>query len=288
MTQLRSGILQTDDLERLLNTDLYARHTAFNDAFLARHRANLENYGKLWGRQPLGLWSRRWEYPYTYSRVTEYSQRLGRTDLKILDAGSGVTYLPYLLTSELGGGEVTCCDYDTTYAEMFAKVNANETDPHVDFVEADLRRLPMDDDAFDAVCCVSVLEHTDQYRQILAEFDRVLKPGGLLALTFDLSLDEKFQLRREQADELLRAVVEMFDPDLEPIGELGKLDGDRSGMLTTDHVSKTNPGLLPWTYPRPVMAAYDLVKGRGWTGGFRSKAVFCLSALARSPIGAGT
>ena len=267
------------EVDELLSTDLYRAHAEFNEAFLKKHGPALEGYGRHWGRHPLKLWSRRWEYPFAGSRTLAYAAELNRDDLRVLDAGSGVTYLPYLLCDRMSGARVTCADYDTTYAKMFAAVNDNAGHDRVSFVEADLRKLPVDDVSQDVVCCVSVLEHTDSYRQILDEFRRVLVPGGLLVLTFDLSLDGKFRLRRDQAEDLLSYVAETFDPELDPRSELAAaLDGEPGKILDTKHVRQTEPELLPWAYPWPVMAAYDLVKGRGWTGGFRHKAVFCLTA----------
>ena len=50
------------------------------------------------------------------------------------------------------------------------------------------------------------------------------------------------------------------------------------GVLTSDHVRDTEPELLPWTFPvRVYKAAHDLVSGKGWTLGFRSRTIFCCS-----------
>ena len=57
-------------------------------------------------------------------------------------------------------------------------------------------------------------------------------------------------------------------------------DPAASKILTTDHIRETQPDLLPWKSPL-LKAAHDLVKGHGWTGGFRSKSVYCLSATAK-------
>ena len=38
----------------------------------------------------------------------------------------------------------------------------------------------------DILCCMSVLEHTDNYAQIVNEFARVLKPGGRLVVVDSL------------------------------------------------------------------------------------------------------
>lgn len=43
--------------------------------------------------------------------------------------------------------------------------------------------LPFADDSFDRVICAEVLEHVDDHRALLAELRRVLKPGGVLAVS---------------------------------------------------------------------------------------------------------
>lgn len=48
---------------------------------------------------------------------------------------------------------------------------------------ADTARLPFPDGAFDRVVCSEVLEHLSDWRGALAELDRVLAPGGLMAVS---------------------------------------------------------------------------------------------------------
>lgn len=47
----------------------------------------------------------------------------------------------------------------------------------------DLTRLTFPGQTFDAIFCLEVLEHVPDYPSALAEMQRVLKPGGVLALT---------------------------------------------------------------------------------------------------------
>jgi SAM-dependent methyltransferase len=166
---------------------------------------------------------------------------------------------------------------------MFAAVNQTMGEKHVKFVEGWLQKLPFDDKSFDAVCCISVLEHTGNYGEILDEFARVLRPGGLLVLTFDLSLDGRFELPKHAAADLLSMIGKKFEPPsgVDLPGELAAMDDpQKNGILTTDHIRKSEPDLLPWKFPM-LKAAHDLVTGQGWTGGFRSKSVYCLSARAK-------
>ena len=50
-------------------------------------------------------------------------------------------------------------------------------------VVGDIQTLPLSDESFDTIFCSQVLEHVPQPWLALAEFQRVLKPGGTLILT---------------------------------------------------------------------------------------------------------
>jgi SAM-dependent methyltransferase len=53
----------------------------------------------------------------------------------------------------------------------------------LDFLVGDGLALPFCDGCFDRVICSEVLEHVPDYRAMLREIRRVLKPGGLLAVS---------------------------------------------------------------------------------------------------------
>lgn len=48
---------------------------------------------------------------------------------------------------------------------------------------ADATNLPFADNTFDKIICSEVLEHIPDYRVVLHEIDRILKPGGVLAVS---------------------------------------------------------------------------------------------------------
>jgi SAM-dependent methyltransferase len=281
---LRTGIPLLAELEAHLKSEEYARHVEFNRAFLERNDAAMSQYGKLWAKDTFRLWSRRWEYPFVTRRVIQFAQQQNSdAAFRVLDAGSGVTFFPYYLRKEIPRAEITCFDSNNTYHPMFAAVNDTMGESKVKFVEGLLQKLPFENDSFDAVCCISVLEHTGNYNEILDEFARVLRPGGLLVLTFDLSLDGKFELPKNVAAELLTALSNKFvvPSDVDLHKELNRMDDPaRERILTTDHIRDTQPDLLPWKHPT-LKAVHDLVTGHGWTGGFRSKSVYCLDVTAK-------
>ncbi|EFM09932.1 Methyltransferase type 11 [Paenibacillus curdlanolyticus YK9] len=70
------------------------------------------------------------------------------------------------------------------------------------FIRSDITRLPYDDEKFDTVFCLSVIERLEQAdaREALLEFRRTLKTGGLLVLTFDELTPDLPQITRSVRD----------------------------------------------------------------------------------------
>src|SRR6185437_8074850 len=121
----------------------------------------------LWGQDPFQLWSRRWEYPFEVQKVMEYVAKQPDRPLLMLDGGSGVTYVPYKLVDRSPNLSVICCDTNTSYAPMFEAISKTLGNTRVGFQEAALQHLPYPDGGIDILCCMSVLEHTDNYGQIV-------------------------------------------------------------------------------------------------------------------------
>jgi ubiquinone/menaquinone biosynthesis C-methylase UbiE len=57
--------------------------------------------------------------------------------------------------------------------------------------QADATQLPFADHSIDKIICSEVLEHIPDYQGVLAEIERILKPGGLLAITVPRAWPEK-------------------------------------------------------------------------------------------------
>jgi len=282
--RLRSGVPLLVDVEALADDPFFREMQAFSQSFLSTCRPAQRWYGRRWCADPLQAWSRRWEYPFVASRVAAFADRRSGGGLTILDAGSGVTFFPYYLTRQMPGSRVICCDGNTGYGRALARINRLLGSSDVDFANCMLQELPLPADSIDAIYCVSVLEHTDDYEAILAEFGRVLRPGGMLALTFDLSLDGKGRIDRPAARRLLDLVKSRFELDatLDVAKELDRLDRPEE-ILTTDYVRSHQPELLPWKHPL-LKSAYDLLRGKGWSSGFFSLSCFCMEArLAGRP-----
>lgn len=74
----------------------------------------------------------------------------------------------------------------------------------VDFVEGDIRRMPLADDAADAIFCYSVLIDDLDLDEVHAEFFRVLKPGGAALISLN-GLGYQYYTARERGAADLQA-----------------------------------------------------------------------------------
>ncbi|MEX3935871.1 methyltransferase domain-containing protein [Paraburkholderia phymatum] len=157
--------------------------------------------------------SKQWEYLYAHQQI---ERRFGanRSDLVIADIGGGRGALaPYLARL---GHRVSVYDIDYLWddggdvdVERRYLIWAGNEGISAQF--ASVYNLPAEDACFDVVLSVSVVEHIVYKQYALKEALRVLKPGGLLVLTFDFAAaPERFEdgLRREIFDpERLDATV---------------------------------------------------------------------------------
>jgi ubiquinone/menaquinone biosynthesis C-methylase UbiE len=101
---------------------------------------------------------------------------------KALDFGCGAGGL----TMRFGElfGEAWGIDVDVEKL-AFAEAQAGKlgrTNTH--FVGCTGNRLPFGDASFDCVICIDVIEHLPSPARFVAEFERVLRPGGLLLISF--------------------------------------------------------------------------------------------------------
>lgn len=145
--------------------------------------------------------SKQWEYLYALRAISQvYGAAQG---LRIADVGGGRGALgPYLASL---GHRVETFDLDYSWV--------HGADPTVEFRfrrwarEAGFRarfgslyNVPAPSGTYDVVTCISVVEHVPYKEYVLREALRILRPGGLLVLTFDFAnTPEKFEggTRRE-------------------------------------------------------------------------------------------
>lgn len=86
-----------------------------------------------------------------------------------------------------------------TASERFAPFNTHNLQSQFFLQQTDAARLPFADNSFDKIICSEVLEHIENYVDVLLEIKRVLKPEGVLAISVPRSWPEKICWRLSTA-----------------------------------------------------------------------------------------
>jgi SAM-dependent methyltransferase len=140
--------------------------------------------------------------------------------------------------------------------------------------------MPFDDDSFDLITCLDVLEHIEDDRGALRELRRVARPGGVLLATVPAypllwsSHDElNKHYRRYTRPVLLERAVEAgwrplrtthFNALLLPVAAAWRL-GERLRTSETPPTSELQrtPAALNWLLEQPLRAEAALLRGDG-------------------------
>lgn len=117
---------------------------------------------------------------------------------RVLDVGSGNGKVSCRVAVQhrVRVSGVTISEYQVQLArELADERGLGDT---VDFTVADMRAVPFADETFDAAYAIESVSHIPDRTEAFAEIGRVLRPGGLVAIT-------DFLLRRPIADEAVAA-----------------------------------------------------------------------------------
>jgi len=159
---------------------------------------------------------RRVEYPWSFLNA-----ELDKP-MKILDVGSGVSLFPVYMASK--GHDVTSIDNDKILMNRLSPKLAEWSGVKVKYEDGDGTNLKYSDNTFDRVFCISVLEHLEEEYvngeyvnfhkknldvKAIGEMLRVLKPNGLLVLTFDWSENENDK-RSYKLDDIYNRVLKPY------------------------------------------------------------------------------
>ena len=118
--------------------------------------------------------------------VQELKARYPRLCGKHLDLGSGTGALIRRLRRDFDI-QSCACDYSAGFMRL--------DDVAVDVVDLNQGELPYESATFDLVTFTEVAEHLENYRAILREIHRVLKPGGIVLVTTPNVLNLKSRMR---------------------------------------------------------------------------------------------
>jgi SAM-dependent methyltransferase len=135
--------------------------------------AHLESFGRQWNR---------YEVAHPEEDRATFQAKTGVTlaelrGLAVLDAGCGGGR--YCRVAAEAGANVVGVDH-TTAVEKAAELCAGL--PNASFVQADLKRLPLDPRSFDFVFSIGVMHHDRDTRAVFDAVARFVKPGGRMAV----------------------------------------------------------------------------------------------------------
>ena len=82
--------------------------------------------------------------------------------------------------------------------------------------EGDIQNLPYESSFFDAVVCFHVIEHVENPQQAIDEFERVLKPNGILVIETPTpwspnAWNDPTHLRAYTKEDILLLIINRFD-----------------------------------------------------------------------------
>ena len=121
----------------------------------------------------MGRWSRRLAEPFL-----DFS---GYADgERFLDAGCGTGNLSFALAARCNIGSIQGVDFSSVYIRDAA---ARNSDPRIEFREADVCALPYGEATFDRVLSLLVLHFVPDCARAVAEMRRVARPGATVAAT---------------------------------------------------------------------------------------------------------
>lgn len=136
---------------------------------------------------PLPFSTRQWEYPWCFSRLVDFGVNPGS---RIMDVGCACNPFVRELARRgycMTGVDLYATDDPDNPHPDFGGFDRSYENAFLKFCKANMTSIPLPDGSFDAVYCLSVLEHCDEAtrRAGLAEMLRLLKPGGPLIITED-------------------------------------------------------------------------------------------------------
>ena len=157
------------------------------------------------------------EYPWLLSRLGRYGDKL-----RVLDAGSTLNYEAILQHPAVKKHKWSIVTFSPE-TECF-------WDEGISYLYEDLRSLPCKDEWFDAITCISTIEHVgmdnvlvtqekshrenrpQDFLRAVREMRRVLKPGGALFLTVPFGRYEHHGWLQQFDSSMLAALISEFQP----------------------------------------------------------------------------
>lgn len=201
---------------------------------------------------------KKWTYLPVYLTKMEKIDRLlaGKQGLKILDAGCGEGILVEKYKKQ--GHDITGLDYN--YSSESIR-------------QGDITAMPFENDSFDLILCLDVLEHIDilSHEKALNEFQRVLKKKGQLILTLPNLAHFASRIAFLFCGKLIRTAQMERHPSDRPYREYKKIIKKYFDIKAEAGLFPTFPLICVLTYlaPSKVVWLHRIYNSLfGWMAGF--------------------
>jgi len=174
-----SGTAKSHSFEKQKNLSL-ASVSDLSSKLFQDFMKTINCFALRWGLRQFTNWSKIWEYPWVWFNG------LSQIDLKrvsLLDIGSELSPMPWFLASL--GANVTLAETNGQWVSQWERI-CDETELDVNWQIVSGEKLPFENESFDGVTSFSIIEHQRDKDTAVDEILRVLKPGGLLAISFDI------------------------------------------------------------------------------------------------------
>lgn len=133
---------------------------------------------------------------------------VAKQDCNYLDVGCSSGHMLRDMKTAYPHAQIAGCDYEAN-----ALAYCNKRYPDFPLFQVDLTHCPFQDNSFDVMTCLNVLEHIEDDTRALSELYRILKPGGAIGITvplepklYDLYDEVHHHCRRYAYNELLEKV----------------------------------------------------------------------------------
>jgi len=114
------------------------------------------------------------EYSFALSCLNKFKMK------KILDVGTGANAFSATLKH---------CGFDMTASDLMGNYWKSYQNRHIYVVKDDITKSQFQAKSFDAVICISVLEHIPDFKSAVANMAKIIRQEGILILTFPYSHD---------------------------------------------------------------------------------------------------
>jgi ubiquinone/menaquinone biosynthesis C-methylase UbiE len=137
----------------------------------------------------------------------------------VADLGCGLGGQTIMLARHVSPGSGRAIGVDMSKAMLsFARARPDAEGLPIEFREADVHRLPFEDESLDAVWIERVLIHVEDPRRVLRELWRVLRPGGRASFAETAHHGTTFDSPDREVSDLIAATnrASLRNPDVGP------------------------------------------------------------------------